>query len=123
MLLKNHFLFSISIDLLFTTVVNRIFQTQGIVQVVTSNFFCHDRHMTLILSSLICNQVSLSSLICNHVYLSSLICNHVYLSSLICNHAYLSRVYWRAVSKQNSAAPRVPQAMPYLALFRQPKGP
>lgn len=36
---------------------------------------------------------------------------------------YLSRVYCRAAWKQNSAAPRAPQAIPYRALFRQPKGP
>merc|ERR1719357_262586 len=35
----------------------------------------------------------------------------------------LSRVYCLAAWKQNSAAPRAPQAMPYRALLRQPKGP
>lgn len=36
---------------------------------------------------------------------------------------YLSRVYCRAAWKQNSVAPRAPKAVPYRALFRQPKGP
>ena len=39
------------------------------------------------------------------------------------NIAYLSNVYCLAASKQNSAAPSVPHAMPYLALFRHPNGP
>lgn len=36
---------------------------------------------------------------------------------------YLSRTYCRAISRQASAAPRAPQAMPYRAWLRQPKGP
>ena len=36
---------------------------------------------------------------------------------------YLSNVYCLAASKQNSAAPSVPQAIPNLALFKQPNGP
>mmetsp|Transcript_18076 Transcript_18076/g.25277 ORF Transcript_18076/g.25277 Transcript_18076/m.25277 type:complete len:249 (+) Transcript_18076:179-925(+) len=38
-------------------------------------------------------------------------------------NCFLSKVYCLAVSMQNSAAPRAPQAIPNLALFRQPKGP
>jgi hypothetical protein len=34
-----------------------------------------------------------------------------------------SRTYWREVSKQNSAAPSTPQAIPKRALFKQLKGP
>ena len=36
---------------------------------------------------------------------------------------YLSIVYCRAVSRQNSAAPRTPQAIPYRALVKQLNGP
>ena len=40
-----------------------------------------------------------------------------------CYGTDLSKVYCLAVARQNSAAPRAPQAMPYRALFRQLKGP
>ena len=41
----------------------------------------------------------------------------------VCIYCHLSSVYCLAVSRQNSAAPSAPHAMPYLALFRQPNGP
>ena len=41
----------------------------------------------------------------------------------LCSDTNLSSVYCLAVSRQNSAAPRAPQAMPYRALFKQPNGP
>ena len=36
---------------------------------------------------------------------------------------HLSKVYCLAVSRQNSAAPSAPHAIPYRALFKHPNGP
>ena len=38
-------------------------------------------------------------------------------------NCFRSNVYWRAASRQNSAAPKAPQAIPYRALFKHPNGP
>ena len=38
-------------------------------------------------------------------------------------NCFLSITYCLAVSRQNSAAPSAPQLIPYLALFKHPKGP
>ena len=38
-------------------------------------------------------------------------------------NCFLFMVYSRAVSKQSSAAPKTPHEIPYLALFKHPKGP
>lgn len=48
---------------------------------------------------------------------------HPELLPFLLSHGYRSMVYSRALWKQNSAAPSVPQEMPNLALFKQENGP
>jgi len=45
------------------------------------------------------------------------------MTSMVPTQVYLCRVYCRAMSRQNSAAPSTPHDIPYRALFRQPNGP